>query len=63
MDHLPNKADEDVISFDLNDIFPNSETQMEELEAYEIPDEVLREILDNTSEKIHFVKKETWSKT
>ena len=46
MEHLPNKKDEQVVTFDLCEIFDETNAQMEQIDADYIPDEILREILE-----------------
>ena len=48
MERLPDQnADENVVTFDLIDIFNESKTEMNQIDSKEIPDDILKDILDN----------------
>ena len=46
MQHLQHIADENKVIFDLNDIFNDSTVEMQQIESEEIPDEIIKDILD-----------------
>ena len=47
MECLPNKADKNVISFEISDIFQGNDINMSELNEDDIPDNLLRDLLDD----------------
>ena len=52
MERLIIKADENVVSFDLNEIFNDDSNTMEELNSDDIPDSVLSEFFSNENNRV-----------
>ena len=53
MEHLLLPADEPVITFDLSKFLNENTTEMEQVDSDDIPDEVLKELLDNNEENFN----------